>query len=410
MMRGVVHNEVLETLRDIGRAVGDHRRGRTRCRIESHVRIEAAREVVWQTIWSSRRAGRLMPVDYRITPLNDAPGQYQASLTVNGRRRQRTFRVNEVRENRAVSASYVSQETEPGTAVCPHGFALVLEESGASTVLTHVEDVSLRRFRDRILYPLKTRALLLLCKARSEARPHNVAQPDAGAALLGIASTAVAFFAFWYVTGFAIALLLIAALATHEFGHVLAMRIMGMPTSGLYVVPFMGGAVLSRSKFRNQLDNAFCALMGPGFGLLPSVLFFAAYCLTGHAVLGAAAALFALVNLLILLPVPHFDGGTLVKAIFHSLSGEDLRRGGWALFAAGFAISIYQGMPLFGIAIALIAFVLSDLGIAFPEHAPMSKSATVLILSAMIITVTVYCAILYCTLKDSGVAELIAVR
>lgn len=402
--------KILKVLRDFGRAIGDHRHGRTRCRFENIIKIDAAPEFIWQTIWCSGHIDGVMGVDYQIKPLNDAPDHYQASLTVNETCHRRTFRVCEDRDSKAVSANYVSQETESPTAIHPHNFALVLEKSGDSTLLVHVEEVSLCQFWDRIFYPLGTRWVLQLLKTRCEARPREMQQPDTSFAILGIASAAVAFFASWYVSGFSWAVLLIISLMVHEYGHVLAMRIIGMPTSGLYLVPFMGGAILAHSKFRSLLDDAFCALMGPVFSLLPSLLFFAAYCLTGHAVLGASAALFALVNLINLLPMPPFDGGNIARAIFSSLTRLDLRIAGWALLAAGFAVSIYQGLLLFGIGIALIALLLSDLRIDAPEHAPMSKSGMLLIMSAMIFTGAVYCAILYITLKDSGVTQLITVN
>lgn len=42
--------EILSTLRDFARAISDYRRGRTRCRFQNTIEINARPEIIWQAI------------------------------------------------------------------------------------------------------------------------------------------------------------------------------------------------------------------------------------------------------------------------------------------------------------------------------------------------------------------------
>ncbi|MGI9387731.1 MAG: hypothetical protein ACR2OX_09900 [Methyloligellaceae bacterium] len=403
-------NGITAALRIILCALSDHFRGRKRCRFQNVIKINAAPELIWQTIWSSGRFDGVMPVDYQISPLDSEPDHYQASLTINDICHKRTFRVGDDWQSKAISAEYVPQETDNPTAVEPHNFALVLENMGNETRVMHVEEVSVRRLWDRIFYPIATRWVLELLKCRCEAGSAKLSPSGAGARIWGIFFAVAAFLTYWYIANFSWAILLITALAIHEYGHVLAMRIIGLPTSGFYALPFIGASDLPRSKPTHLRDTAFCALMGPGFSLVPSLLLFAVYIATGHAVPGAAAALFTFVNLLNLLPIPLFDGGTITRSIFRSLTSRDFRVLSWILLVIGLALSLYEGLLIFGVCLALMSYLIADLPTQAPEHTRMSKSDMFSIISAMIFIGALYGAILYVTLRDSGVTAHLALN
>ncbi len=113
--------------------------------------------------------------------------------------------------------------------------------------------------------------------------------------------------------------LIVASLVVHEYGHVWAMRQVGIPTRGFYLIPFVGGAAVPERAFRNRLEEQYVSIMGPLFGLAQATVMYAAFLATGHALLGAAAGWVAMLNLFNLLPIPPLDGGRIWKSAAFSI-------------------------------------------------------------------------------------------
>ncbi len=139
----------------------------------------------------------------------------------------------------------------------------------------------------------------------------------------------MAFVAFGILTGWIIAALLLAALMVHEFGHLLAYRLIGQPWGKLVFLPFLGAVAVPRLAFQTQAQAVFSALMGPGLSaVLTTIIFF-----------GSGVELdsmewplkFALVmtalNLFNLLPVEPLDGGMALRSILAKLMGRFARYG-----------------------------------------------------------------------------------
>lgn len=116
------------------------------------------------------------------------------------------------------------------------------------------------------------------------------------------------------------AFVIIVSLIVHELGHVLAMRTVGIPTKGFYLIPFVGGAAVPERAFHSRHEEHFVALAGPLFGLAQAVLCYGIFLATDHALAGAVAAWVALFNLLNLLPIPPLDGGRIIKSISFSIN------------------------------------------------------------------------------------------
>lgn len=144
------------------------------------------------------------------------------------------------------------------------------------------------------------------------------------------------------------ALTLIACLVIHEYGHIRAMKYFGMPTKGIYLIPFMGGLALSDGKINTRWQDVVISLMGPFFGLGMSVLMLIAYWITGNQFFAGVAAFNSLLNLFNLLPILPLDGGHVLKSIsfsMNSVTGLILCALGAAL---GIAISYSFGLALLG--------------------------------------------------------------
>lgn len=119
------------------------------------------------------------------------------------------------------------------------------------------------------------------------------------------------------------ALALAYAVLVHESGHLLAMKHCGLPTSGMWFIPFLGAAAVAKQGFRSYGEEFYIAIAGPVFGLLSLVPLFAAAILLPRPYAAQClgyASLAGLVNLFNLLPIGILDGGRIIKCLSSSLS------------------------------------------------------------------------------------------
>lgn len=131
-------------------------------------------------------------------------------------------------------------------------------------------------------------------------------------ALLG---ASVAAYSVMFTLEFALAL--IAVLVFHEYGHLRAMKKCGLPTKGMYLIPFVGGLAVGDSP-KTRWQDVYISLMGPVYGLLMTLVFYGVYLATGSHFAGLVASTSALINLFNLIPVHPLDGGRVVKALVFS--------------------------------------------------------------------------------------------
>jgi Zn-dependent protease len=176
-------------------------------------------------------------------------------------------------------------------------------------------------------------------------------------ALIALATGLVSLGAFGMVLGGVSAMILVFALFVHEFGHLLAYRLIGQPWGRMIFLPFLGGVALPRLPFDSQGQSVFAALMGPGFSI-----FLALLCLI-PAVLGDVpntyVALFGLIvvglNIFNLLPVEPLDGGIALRSVLTRFMGSWARFGliavGLLIAAAGLLIQQFVLVMFGGISI-----------------------------------------------------------
>ncbi|MCI2400266.1 hypothetical protein [Aliiroseovarius subalbicans] len=156
----------------------------------------------------------------------------------------------------------------------------------------------------------------------SMVRPALADGPPLALSGLNGASVVIAFTCFVSVgvlMGSVFAFALLLAFLLHEFGHVLAYRMVGHADARFRLVPFWNGVRISDTPPRSDLDAFFIALMGPGVSLAPMVLSFALVdVLAPHAPLASDFFLqFALatgaLNFVNLLPLWPLDGGRCIR-------------------------------------------------------------------------------------------------
>ncbi len=132
---------------------------------------------------------------------------------------------------------------------------------------------------------------------------------------VALAAATVAVYSVMFTFEFAIAL--VAVLVFHEYGHLRAMKKFGIPTKGMYLIPFFGGIALG-DKPRTQWEDVYISMMGPVYGLLMTAIFYVTYLLTDSHFCGLVTSTSALLNLFNLFPVYPLDGGRVVKALVFS--------------------------------------------------------------------------------------------
>ena len=124
------------------------------------------------------------------------------------------------------------------------------------------------------------------------------------------------------------ALVLMASLLIHEYGHIWAMRRCGLKTKGVYFIPFLGAAAVTEDQFPSRRAESYIALMGPVWGFLLALATYGLYLATGEVLCAALAGWMAMLNLFNLLPINPLDGGRVLKSIAYSISS---RLGLWFL-------------------------------------------------------------------------------
>lgn len=167
------------------------------------------------------------------------------------------------------------------------------------------------------------------------------------AVMLGLGVLSFVIYSLFFSWGFAV--LLLGSLVFHEYGHIWAMQRCGMKVSGIYLIPFVGGAAVPKSRVPSQAATAFIYLAGPAFGLALAAATAAGYLCTGWTILAGAAFWMAILNLFNLIPVFPLDGGGVLRSVAysaHPVAGGMLQ-GVSAFFA--FLLVFFDGRWLFWI-------------------------------------------------------------
>jgi Zn-dependent protease len=177
--------------------------------------------------------------------------------------------------------------------------------------------------------------------------------------LVALVTALMSVAAFGLVTSWVFGFVLVFALLVHEFGHLLAFRLIGQPWGRVVFLPFLGAVAVPRLPYETQAESVFAALMGPGFSVL-----LAAGCALptffGWRTAGiyvAVGVLTAFLNAFNMLPAEPLDGGVALRSILTRLVGKSawsaLLSIGLLMVAIGFAVG-QLAVAIFG-AIAVLA-------------------------------------------------------
>jgi Zn-dependent protease len=222
------------------------------------------------------------------------------------------------------------------------------------TLLTMSSELTVRAFRDRIIYPLTLRRMAQLIKQQCETQAGTHSRA-AALANNGLVLSVLAFLSFCYLFGWKDGVMLSIVVGIHEAGHVAAMLMAGVGVRGIYLIPFFGGAAVPKTAYRTEGRLGFIALMGPGFSLIPTLGLFAMYRANGSPELLQAAQMFAIINAANLLPIYPLDGGLILNALIGSVSRSFAQIVGWIGVLIGLGLAFYFQSFLIGIPFLLFA-------------------------------------------------------
>jgi len=226
---------------------------------------------------------------------------------------------------------------------------------------------------------------------------------------IALAGVAVSGWTVLYSLPFALALT--ATLVFHEYGHLRAMRSFGIKTKGMYLIPFVGGIAVGENA-KTHWQDVYIAMMGPVFGLLMTVAFYAFYLASSNHFAGLVASISALVNLFNLLPIHPLDGGRVVRALVFS------GRSRWAFAAlivgsaACFALSVQLGLALlsFFIVIGAVDLVFGWRQIESDAKARLDRYGILFSLAWYLVTIVLFLGIIVLIARDHLPGSEIAVR
>jgi Zn-dependent protease len=371
------------------RGLVDALKARHRLRFEFTVLIDAPRDVVWRLSTADRIVLRGPPVvEVSCEAVPDSDGLSVTRFVVSGQPRiQVVTRKLEHDESKGISFARTVPHTlsvppEDGRD-CETG--LKVEATPRGTVLTMSNELTVRSFRDRIVYPIGLRRMASLIKRECEAEAGTHSRL-AALANHGLVLSAVALVSFWYLLGWQQALLLSIVVLLHEAGHVAGMRMTGVGVRGIYLIPFFGGAVVPKTAYRTEGRLGFIALMGPSMSLVPTLGLAAMYRVTGELQFLQAASLFAIINVINLLPINPLDGGLILNSLIGSVSRKSAQIAGWIGVLAGFGLAIYWQSFLIGIPFLLFGLQRYLAGSRTIELEPLSLAGGIALALASIAT------------------------
>jgi Zn-dependent protease len=165
----------------------------------------------------------------------------------------------------------------------------------------------------------------------------------AGTKLLGISWTfLLSLWIYVVVFGWKLAVVVMLLLLAHELGHYFAFRAYGLPVRLPAFVPLLG-AFTAGTPPDDLEQDAYIALAGPLVGLGLAAVCFAVGETTNDRFWYACADLSAFLNLFNMIPMPPFDGGRIIGALWPPL---------WIVgFALFVAVAVLLHIPILFVAI-----------------------------------------------------------
>ncbi len=317
--------------------------GISRKRYETSVFIRAPRDTVWNTMTAkSIKFEGLIPVEVSVAPRAGEPPFLSGTIKVGDTERPIAF-VEELDESANAGVMRILPEhTDPAIIAGDNhliAYSLAPAADGTTVLLAH--ELTLTKFRNRVLVPLGARQNARRIKSHCEKLAGTAEASERNRIRDAIATGVLTYASFHYLFGWQSAVVLLALIFVHEAGHALAMRSVGQPVRGIYFIPFFGGVAVAAAPHASQTERGFVALMGPGVSLLTTGAFVLLWQSTGTQLFAELALVSAILNGINLAPVLPLDGGQIVDAILSRADPEVTRVINFTCLLGGLGTSLY---------------------------------------------------------------------
>ncbi len=179
------------------------------------------------------------------------------------------------------------------------------------------------------------------------------------AALVALVTGIITLGTFSLFLDWRLAVMVVIVLLVHEFGHLLAYRMMGQPWGRMMFLPFLGAIAMPRLPFETQAQAVFASLMGPGFSTLLAIICAVPYFLwpDPQPYLIFLGLFTVGINIFNLVPAEPLDGGIALRSVFNRLIGGHARFGlmGMGALIIGVGLLFQQLILVIFGAIAMLA-------------------------------------------------------
>ncbi|MCF6179972.1 MAG: hypothetical protein L3J63_11380 [Geopsychrobacter sp.] len=145
-------------------------------------------------------------------------------------------------------------------------------------------------------------------------------------------SMLISIWAYAMLWGWSFAAGFVMLIFIHEMGHVLALRMMGIPASAPMFIPFVGAHIVMKKMPKDAFVEAVGAYGGPLLGTLGAIGCVGIGMATGNLFWYALASSGFLLNLFNLLPISPLDGGRIIGVISPKLWVLGLLGAGWLFY------------------------------------------------------------------------------
>src|SRR5262245_43247584 len=369
--------------------------GRKRRRFEATVLIKAPLDTVWRLYAADRIVFDGPPrMEIVAEPLPGEDGLTLSRISVAGREARVVVRRLERDATRGTSLIQIvpHELSHPPAEGIDHYAGANIKEGPGGTLLSMHHEVTFGSFGQRIKLPLGVRGIVGRMKQQCE-KEAGTQSRLAELANHWLVLSIAALLSFWYLLGWQDALLIAVVIVLHELGHAAAMRMVGIPVQGIYLIPFFGGAAVPKAAYDSQGQLGFIALMGPGFSLAPTLALAGLYYATGEAWLLHAALMFALINGFNLLPIYPLDGGLILNALLGSVSGRLARAASWVGVLIGICATLYFQSLLIGVPVLVLGLCLYLSGGWTIELKPLSPTGGTALVMTFAATFAIYLSI-----------------
>jgi Zn-dependent protease len=230
----------------------------------------------------------------------------------------------------------------------------------------------------RLTYPWVVYFSWSIMRRRLAEEGFGPPRPKSRAVIVQLALVAATLGSFAWLIGLWASLGLLVMLIVHEYGHVWAMRRNGHEAARFYLIPFFGGVAIGSRLFRSEAEAVQIFLMGPLFGLMPSLVALLLAWMTDDPFWAALAGFLAIVNGFNLAPMPPLDGGRVTQSLLRGLGDKAWFAASGLLILVGAMVAVYFRLGGLLAVSALGALAWSAAPKPRPETRPLSISGAAL--------------------------------